>query len=273
MAKRKKRNPLIKPFKPSKKFQKQYPKWQQTIKKREETLKTNETRKKYLEYYQQQAEKKFLARYKPKTWQQELEALARKIDRGQITVTRRALPEGDLFDKIAVLSNMADGFDEAAEILDVEPDLILSAITSSRMHRLQLDELQEQFSHFRRDTDEQDLFGINIEYLDQQASVLHEAERLVNAEGGNEDLAQILREAVGYNAIDLDKLNNCIGVLGDLTSSQLGRVLESWADSNFVGDIDLNQMFDLYLLDGRDILSGKLEDSLFWAWFRELFYA
>lgn len=64
-------------------------------------------------------------------------------------------------------------------------------------------------------------------------------------------------------------------LFGNLTSGQLGKILDAWVE-NHTGSLttsrnfDLDEMFDAFDEDGNDF--WDLEESEFWAWFRELFY-
>lgn len=252
---------LTREFKPSKKLEKQFP---QAAKKRERVLAEPVFQKKL-----QDLVSAFPAPYQlAETFEQRLKALEgfkpQKVD----------LPRGDLYDEIAVLANIAGGIDEAADILDVDVEWLVNLFLGGNLNRMQERELEGQYRDFARDVNAHELFDIDIDYVEQEAAIVKETRRLIDdVESGD-----ILRQAIAESNLTLEKLNKGFTLFDNLTRSQTGKILDAWVeqqglyyDFGIEPTFSLDDMFDVYGDDNNNF--WDMEESEFWAWFRELFYS
>ncbi len=241
-------------FKPSKKFEKQFPK---AAKKREA------------------AQKKHQAPVDTRDYFERLKDLGEQVRRGEIKIRKAGLPDGDLIDEITVLSNLY-GIDEASEILDVDVNSIDDLLSGFKLNRLQQDEIEGGWLDVRRDKNLIQEYDIDIPYIDKQSAIIKAALDSIETV----DNKNIFRKAVAEQDLDLDKIDEGRLLFKNLTNGQLGKILEAWseqqqriADTGIETDdaINLNDMFDSFFDDGADF--WDIEESMFWAWFREIFYS
>lgn len=225
-------------------------------------------------------------RITPQTWYDEylhsLTKLGEDVKAGRLVIQKGTLPEGSLLDKIAVLINDLQ-YEQAGEALDVDLDLIEHAIKGGVLNRLQQEELRGAYSDVYRDRELQREYDIDIQYVEDQAAIITDAIRQKDIDNQN-----TIREGVADGEIDLEKFTRNKGgtrILRQLNNTQLGRILDAFANQKRgvpnikyvdgeavpVRHFDINEMLDAAELDGYDITS-EVEDSQFWAWFRELFY-
>lgn len=272
------------PFKPSRKLLKQLKQTQQQFEKKRTQRITRRIKREAVkpsksEYYREQlyeSAKTFAPQAihgEPQDWYTQFteglkllgEQIAAGIYTGQLYTE---LPEANLLDKIAVLSNILD-YEQASEILDTDEDLLLKALQGGALNRYELEEIRGQYSQVYRDSQLQDDFGIDIDNVEQKASILTDALKALD----DLDSMLIFRNAVADGEVSLDKLEKGYGLFKDLTRSQAGAILDKWLQ-NQSGNIvttrgfDLDEMFDMYFADGGDF--WNIDESLFWEWFREL---
>lgn len=214
---------------------------------------------------------------KPKTWleqyQERLKKLGDKVAAGTYEgkfLGVGDLPEGTLLDKLSVLSNLHTT-ETASEILDTDSDLLIKAIQGGTLNRLEQAELNEQYYHLVRDTELQDEYEVDIDYVEREAAVLRSA--LTSIDDINSII--IFRNAVADGEVSLDKLEKGVSLFGNLTRGQLGKILDAFVENKSgilatAREFDLDEMFDAYEDDNADF--WDIEESDFWAWFRELFY-
>lgn len=181
------------------------------------------------------------------------------------------LAEGQLIDKLAVLSN-THTIDTTADVLDTDVDLLLKALQGGILNRLEKAELNEQYYHLVRDTELQNEYDVDIDNVEKNAAVLRSALTSID----DVDSIIIFRSAVADGEVSLEKLEQGVSLFGNLTRGQLSKILDAWVE-NQTGALttsrafDLDEMFDAYL-EGDGGNFWDIEDSEFWAWFRELFY-
>lgn len=214
---------------------------------------------------------------KPETWYEkytrDLKALGDQVAAGEYTgkfLGIGDLQEGTLLDKLAVLSNLHTT-ETAAEILDTDADLLIKAIQGGALNRLEQAELTEQYYYLVRDEDLQDEYEVDIDYVEREAAVLRESLKLMD----DINSMIIFRNAVADGEVSLDKLEKGYTLFGNLTRGQLGKILDAFVENQSgmlttSRKFDLDEMFDAYEGDGQDF--WDIEESDFWAWFRELFY-
>lgn len=212
----------------------------------------------------------------PLTWEYFVERGARPVE----------LPEGSTADKIAILISQLE-YDRAAEALDVDETLLDKVVGGTQLNRLERYEIEEQLSHLMRDEELQSEYDVDVDFIEKNASHLTDTIRLKNVDDQN-----IIRGGIADGDIDLDKFTRAISLFRDLNNSQLGRILDAYADQKKgipiyhvkrdkktgliqmtkrkVRQFDINEMFDAAELDDYHIMD--VEESEFWAWFRELFY-
>lgn len=199
----------------------------------------------------------------------------------QLTVAD--LKRGDKLDILDWLAAFSNIYDNPENILDVDEDLILRAVAGERLDRGEDDELNGQFIHMKRDEQLQREHGIDLDYLEREATVVHNILRKIM----DRPMEDIFREAIALKEVSLDTIERGYSLFGELESKRVHVILDAYHEYSQTGlyrcwdydgqkwiqstkAIDLNEMFELYLEDGTT--TTDVMDSMFWAWFRELFY-
>lgn len=203
-----------------------------------------------------------------------LRELGEKKERGELdhVIRSKDLSIPPLVDRLSILVGELD-YENAAEILATSEDLIQKAIEGNRLNMLEDAELNEGYSHLLRDRQLQDDFDINSNTIEHRAQVL--ARILAQRDA---DISLNLRTAIADGDIDLEKIDQWQIPIRELTNTQLSKILDAWFDNQSGNNLVTNkaftfdEMFEAMELDDWDIITQDLEDSEFWAWFRELFY-
>lgn len=221
---------------------------------------------------------------KPKSYfeqfEEGLQELGRKIKAGEYKgkfLGIEDLPRGDLVDRIAVLANVI-GIDDVADELETNQDIIDNLLQGGRLNYLSAREIESGYENLNPDE-------IDLDYVEREAAVLQDTLKAIDI-----SLANIFRQAVINGDVNLDEIwERGHSLLGSVLTQgrQLDKILESYQEYIETGSypcwnaeqqkflrktdkIDLNEMFAAYEADEHEI--WDIEDSEFWAWFRELFY-
>ena len=170
------------------------------------------------------------------------------------------------------------GIEDTSEILDVDIDLLDRYIAGGRITPMERDNIEGGFLDMRRDTEIKDLYNINVPKLDQDSAIVHRELGYI----GSDINRDTIRLAIAEQEIDIDNFGQKGLLFRNLTDgSQLGRILDGYREQQIAileGKaipedklIDLDEMFEMFIADGMDI--WDVEESQFWAWFREIFYS
>lgn len=185
---------------------------------------------------------------------------------------------GDFVEELAVFSNLF-GIEDAADILGTDEDSLINlfeGVPSSRREILKIESAFEDWKEYNKKPREKG--EISLIDIERTGAILREMREAISSPPYNDEhSADILREAVGKGKVNIEYLNReAVMIFSQLTNSQIKRILDGAYDEDFIGEVDLNRMFTLFYADGKDVLARAtgdfLKESVFWAWFRELFY-
>lgn len=292
---------LERPFEPSKKLRSQFPKLEETVEKRRQKRIAKERAERPGKSWQETNEERLkqLARDKAAG---KLKGSFQPID---------YLPRDlriELTDELAILNNIYD--EDTAEFLDVDNDVLHRALQGYRLNRHEAAELNEGVSAAKLDDDligdfdpgdevwdavkdyydsrphvksfsrltENQKSEAFWDYFDRESRLMRKA---INALRNNEDSQSIFRQAVASGEVELRNLDRAHMLFGEsmFTPKVQEKILFAWADNQEDGGtfavssskhFTLNEMFELY--DTDEQFTG-INESVWWAWFRELFYA
>ncbi len=260
-------------FKPSKKFEKQFPK---AAKRREAAI------------YKQRppAGKRERLSWIPQPPIDTRDYFEKLKDLAGFKPRQIELPLGNEIDGAAILFNMY-GEDEAAEILNTDLDILLKAIQGGQLNRLETARIKEGYNHIRRDEDLISEYDIDIDKLDDYTATLTDS-----VSSMRKDNADLFRQLIADGDVDLEKYERASLLLSDLSipnTEYLSTILDEWSyqqehgkpstvrdrDGNLIKRkmFEINDIFDNYFDDTENGVSiWDIDESTFWAWFREIFY-
>lgn len=195
-------------------------------------------------------------------------------------IRRIPIPSGDAVDGLAVLSNIY-GIEAAADIIGIDTELADNAISGDYLDRYDSAAITSGYLRIANDEELQDLYNIDVNDLfdiTDKVSYAFRGNNQTVVGMADKNNADIVREAIASGAIDLEKFAESSPLLAfELTTTQCSILLDEWAFQQQYGRpnrahemFDFNTMFDKYREDNGAI--NNVKNSLFWAWFRELFY-
>lgn len=192
-----------------------------------------------------------------------------------------------IIDKAAIIANVY-GIDGAADLLGVDEDLLDYGLRGNRLDRRQIALIQRGY-------DDAIINELDIDFdkVEAFAEKLKSAIEAVNEERYEGDrLKNLFRYVVAEGKFDIEKgfesINNhpVWESLMDTGKSHKGggggttpavkRMLLEWMVDEDTSKEAVDTMLEWWRLDLEYLPSAdeeNIEDSLFWAWFRELFYA
>jgi len=168
---------------------------------------------------------------------------------------------------LAALVNELGGYDEAAEALGVDEDLIARALSGENLTRAMNIELSGGWADLQRDAETLDLYSLDLDKIDDLVKELEHAQDALQ----DDKLSADLRYAYADGRITAEALESQgLDVFYDLTLYQSTKLLEWLLDAD---NIHSAQGFvDAYLAT-RDrtggIFSVDRDGSEFWEWMRE----
>lgn len=192
---------------------------------------------------------------------------------------------------LAVLVNQLGGYDETEKAIGVDAELIARAVSGQKLSRLENAELETGFNQLYLEPKIADRFNIDLDELDETAEILNDAENKIK----DTELENLFRSSVASGEIANDDLESADILFGNLTPNQRDRVLDIFTNiettkSKLNERIPSDQKQELRqeLKTMRGAVTGMFEavnddieqdndmqdiyESLFWAWFREIFY-
>lgn len=169
--------------------------------------------------------------------------------------------------KIAVLSNQLGGLDELENVIQVPAELLQKAINGEPLTRFESEDIDSGILKLTDRGASSDIAidnGIDINDINTLAETMDLTERIMQDSIAMEKYRQL----VAMGALDATDIRDNWTIFGNLTNAQTNKVLDAAINSDRP---DLRAMFQAYQADEGDIF-GDLEESEFWAWFREMFY-
>jgi|CXWL01.1.fsa_nt_gi hypothetical protein len=172
--------------------------------------------------------------------------------------------------ELTIITTRSGGYEESAELLDIDADLIERAITGkslSRLEKLEIDQAVAGYiSNLDNPNDANDLLST--------AGTLTASEAFIS----DNDNSILLRTALVEGLIEQSDLEQGYSLFANLSQGQQGNIFGILQDGIDGGHKekesaikDLREMFDGYYADDMDI-NGDVNESAFWEWFREVFY-
>lgn len=198
---------------------------------------------------------------------EDLKLLGESVRRGDTVFKKKVFPPGQLEDRVAALSGLLGSLDDAADILDTDFELIEKVVLSLPLNILEIAEINEQYFHLFRDTETQTDFDIDINEVERRAAIVSDTIKNID----DIDVSRILRQIIAENEIDWGAFENGSHRFRDFTRHQAKMILQEWLERHGTNEeLDLTEAFVLLANDGNKFYD--MEDSEFWAWFREIFY-
>lgn len=265
-------------FKPSKTALKKYP---QLLKRQERNLKKGLEGKlspraqKYFDYSLEQVEKKRgisrteLPYYETdgQRYRRKLRELDRRIKVGELVIQKPTVRAANIWNTIAVLANALGGVDVVADVLDVPIDNVIQVVQGQNLNQSDRMDLEDSYYSLVTDLSLQDSLGINTDEIDYHATVVRDMEQLISPGEGYERslyLSHQLRAMVANGRIDLKELAASYMIFANLNTKYVEAIF-GWIDEGG----DPAEFFASYIAGEK---FWDLENSTFWAWFREVFY-
>lgn len=183
---------------------------------------------------------------------------------------------GDFAEELAVFSNIF-GIEEAADILGTDTENLINIFEGEPIGRRAVLRIESAFEDWKEDNKNVRSGKESLYSIESAGAVLRQMREAISSSPYNDiESADIFREALAKGKINIEFINQeCAMIFSQLTNSQVKRIIDGAYDEDFEGAIDLNRMFTLFYADGKDVLARQgdfLKESVFWAWFRELFY-
>lgn len=168
---------------------------------------------------------------------------------------------------LAVIVNELGGYDEAAEALGVDEDLIARAVAGENLTRAMNIELDGGWSDLQRDSQALDLYGLDLDKIDDLVKELEHVQYALQ----DESLSDDIRYAYADGRINAEMLESQgLDVFYDLTLFQSTKLIEWLLDKD--NRHSAQGFVDAYLAT-RDrtggIFSVDRDGSEFWEWMRE----
>jgi hypothetical protein len=184
--------------------------------------------------------------------------------------------EPELINRIAILANQYS-VEGLAEMLGLDTDFVNYVLEGYGLTRQQGARLQRAYSTLETEADD-GLQDIDFDEVNMYASNLENALYFVN-EGDlvGDEFQNVFRQVVADGRIDIEKdlAFDTYGMFANLGFNHKYKVFNWLAEGN-----DPAEMFEAYLTDMRE--KGTIwfekgnplfDESYWWAWFRETFYA
>lgn len=176
--------------------------------------------------------------------------------------------KGDWIDELAIACNVL-GVDNLADVLGLDGNDILDVISGEDIDLRLRRSIVYAFRDFKNDPFADQRL---LRTMAERGAVVRET-----VEGLKDDYAEIIREAIALGKINLEFINSETSSLWNkqLTENQGRKILEAAWLEQYDGVIDFNQMFAAFYADGKSVIARKggfLDESIFWAWYREIFY-
>lgn len=160
--------------------------------------------------------------------------------------------------KLAVFVNQAGGIDSAANIIGIEPELLQRAIENQDLNVFETAEIETAFNQLYLEPELAFENDIDLDELENAASELDLIDIFIDNENLISDFKQL------YANGEIDNLDAFKEMAANLNTRFLEATIEWIKQGN-----DASELFDNYETGGN---FWDLDDSEFWAWYRETFY-
>src|ERR1035437_576871 len=185
------------------------------------------------------------------------------------------LRRGELVDKAAILANMLGSIDDVSEVLDTGVDILDKYVSGGQLNIYEGAEVDRGYSDLILSRDLQDEFGIDIKEVERLGKFLTGAIDVIEDVNYQNDF----RRAVANGEIDLELgVRHARQLMANLSPSQNYRLFQGYNEDGIspaskaaCRKFNWNEAFEAFELD--DYGFGDVQESEFWAWFRELFYS